>query len=339
MVLKTLLAGLLALSFTAPALAAPQTVSNSVVSLGVSGSRGGSIDSFKILGTEIVDTADLGREIQASLFFNSQQPGLQQNNTTCNASPPPWLNPQDAGNECGVASPWYALGKTGNRLDVGTLPKEWHGRGNGPNNLINGLRIEGHHTVGPLPYANFNEVTQLRYQVFWNAEYAGQPALQFQRSVFDGNSQPTPTSFLPAAYFKSSQFVRPVGLPMDGGDWVDLQPSANVSTGSYTPSLYRFRAVAWMRQDLSLGVALYARSTLNQTCAQTFTMELPQQQGQCPNFAVVGFPALGAVNVSVVDQSLTSIPLNGSVERVAHMFVGNLPTMRSQINAVYNSGN
>lgn len=42
-----------------------QTVSNSVVSLSVDQSHGGAITSFKVLGTETINGADLGRDIQS----------------------------------------------------------------------------------------------------------------------------------------------------------------------------------------------------------------------------------------------------------------------------------
>ena len=36
--------------------------------MGISGTRGGSIDSLQVMGVEVVDENDLGREIQASIF-------------------------------------------------------------------------------------------------------------------------------------------------------------------------------------------------------------------------------------------------------------------------------
>jgi len=48
-----------------------ETVSNGVVSLTIEQNHGGSISSFKVLGTETINSDDLGRDIQASIFHRS----------------------------------------------------------------------------------------------------------------------------------------------------------------------------------------------------------------------------------------------------------------------------
>lgn len=310
-----------------------QTVSNSVVSLSVDQSHGGAITSFKVLGTETINGADLGRDIQSSFFFDSA--GLPPQAAGCVTAVPPWLNPQEAGDECGIPSQIYAIGTTGNRLDVGVYPRDWHGRGITP-----GLRIEGHHTVGPLPYISDPETTQLKYQVYWDQAYAGQPDLKFQHSTFDARPRATPVPFVPAAYFKADLLPRLYGLSLDGTTWIELTSSVSASGGDYEPSLYRFRAMAWMQAELGWGVALYGRSTLEQSCgANAFEMALAAQSGQCPNFAAQRFPSQGTNNLSVVVQGLRDQPPGTGVEIISHMVVGNLTTIQDQVNRIYQSGN
>lgn len=330
--MKNLLIGLAATALAAGSSQA-QTVSNSVVSLSADQSHGGAITSFKVLGTETINGADLGRDIQSSFFFDSA--GLPPQAASCVTAVPPWLNPQEAGDECGVPSQIYAVGTTGNRLDVGVYPRDWHGRGITP-----GLRIEGHHTVGPLPYISDPETTQLKYQVYWDQAYEGQPDLKFQHSTFDARPRATPVPFVPAAYFKADLLPRLYGLSLDGTTWIELTSSVSASGGDYEPSLYRFRAMAWMQAELGWGVALYGRSTLEQSCgANTFEMALPAQSGQCPNFAAQRFPSQGTNNLSVVVQGLRDQPPGTGVEIISHMVVGNLSTIQDQVNRVYQSGN
>ncbi|WP_132255201.1 hypothetical protein [Methylobacterium segetis] len=325
----SLTAVVLALLGPVPALC--QTASNGVVSLTVSGSRGGSIDSLRILGVETINTADLGREIQASLFFDSTS--LPPQAKTCETKAPPWLNPQEAGDECGVPSQVYALGTSGRSVSVGSYPREWAGRG-----TTSGLRIEGHHTVGPLPYLDAQEVIRMRYQVHRDRADARPSNLAFMHAVFDGLSRPTPVPFVPAAYFDRQVLSKLYGLSMDGTAWTDL--SSNVSTAAtYAPSLYRFRAMAWMRSDLGWGVALYGRWTLDQRCGtHKFPMALPDQTDQCPNFAAQSFPTQGTNNLSLVDQTLTELKPGAGVELTAHTIVGNLDTIRAGVNAIHGRG-
>ncbi|RDH45172.1 hypothetical protein [Zooshikella ganghwensis] len=71
------------------------TISNSVISIGIDKQYGGSISSFKVLGVEVVDTADLGREIQASVFL--EKPTLNwSNRPDCEGKndAPWWFNPK-----------------------------------------------------------------------------------------------------------------------------------------------------------------------------------------------------------------------------------------------------
>lgn len=71
--------------------------------------------------------------------------------------------------------------------------------------------------------------------------------------------------------------------------------------------------MAWMTSDLGWGVGLYGRWTLNQTCPITFNTTLPEQQGDCPNYAAESFPDSspandGTNNLSLLDMTLTEIP-------------------------------
>ncbi len=323
----------MALAILTAGAASAETVSNSVVSLTVDQQHGGSISSFKVLGVETINSDDLGRDIQASLFFEAAD--LPAQPTSCRTAVPPWLNPQEGGDECGLASTIYAIGTTGNRLDVGVYPRDWHGRG-----LTPGLRIEGHHTVGPLPYLAEPETTELRYQVYWDQAYPGQKNLKFMHSTFDSRPRATPVPFIPAAYFKANLLPRLFGLSMDGTTWTELTSSVASSSGDYTPSLYRFRAMAWMQQGMGWGVAFYGRSTLDQSCGtNSFEMALPEQAGQCPNFAAQRFPGQNTNNLSLVHQGLWDQPPGTGVQVTAHMVVGNLPTIQDQVNRVYQSGN
>ncbi|HEX5749162.1 MAG TPA: hypothetical protein VFZ09_23165 [Archangium sp.] len=178
-----------------------------------------------------------------------------------------------------------------------------------------GLRMEGHHKVGPLPYAPVNEVVKLGY-LFINGSGASQP---FMTSVYDSAGQPTPVPFVPAIYFKASVLNRLFGLRFDGV-WEEV--AVNSSNGAYTPSKYRYFAMAWMRQDLGWGVGLYSRATL----------------GQATNFVAQRFSAQGTNNLSVVDQTLGTLGPYASVGREPHLAVGNLGTIKSIFDQVYNSG-
>ena len=318
-----------------------QRVSNSVVSLGISGARGGSIDSFKVLGVETIDTNDLGREIQTSLVFNSAQ-----YTPTCPDGQPraatSVINPQEAGDICGRPSNVYGLnlGPTGSgEINSGSNPRDWQGRGYVPP----GLRIEGNHKIGPLPYVNANEAVRLLYTIF-----SDQQSVTFDHTTPLANGHVTPVPFLPAMYFKGNVLTRLYGLSLDGTTWTEVTPTVFSSTtnGQYNPSLYRFRAMAWMNPQANWGVALYGRWTLTQGCNNViFPMTLANQVNQCPNFAAIRYPSgtpgvIGGVNnLSLVDQTLGTIPAHGSVSRMPHLVVGDQATMQRIINQIYSSGN
>lgn len=324
---------MVALLSLSASVARSETVSNSVVSLTIDQNHGGSISSFKVLGTETINSDDLGRDIQASIFFNAAD--LPPQPSSCVSAVPPWLNPQEGGDECGASSTIYAIGTTANRLDVGVYPKEWHGRGQ-----TTGLRMEGHHTVGPLPYLGEPETTELRYQIYWDRAYEDQGDLKFLHSTFDARPRPTPVPFVPAAYFKADVLPRLFGLSIDGNVWIELTQSVSWTNGDYAPSLYRFRAMAWMLEELGWGVAFYGRSTLDQSCAgHAFEMALAEQAGQCPNFAAQRFPGPGTNNLSLVHQNLAAQPPGTGVQITAHLIVGNLLTIQDQVNRLHASGN
>ncbi len=137
----------------------------------------------------------------------------------------------------------------------------------------------------------------------------------------------TPVPFVPAIYFKGDVLTKLYGLSIDGSTWTDLSASVVSSfDGTYAPSLYRYRAMAWMRPDLGWGVALYGRWALHQSCGyNTFSMAQQDQSGQCPNFAAIRFPNAtlgvvgGANNLSLIDQTLTTLPAGGDIGLMAHL--------------------
>src|SRR5690242_18432710 len=81
------------------------TVSNPVLSISITSTWGGAINSVKVLGTEVVDVADVGREIQPSLYFNTTQTGL-----FCVFQSPLYYNSVLGGDLCDNRSPIYAIG-------------------------------------------------------------------------------------------------------------------------------------------------------------------------------------------------------------------------------------
>ena len=306
-------------------------VANDVLAIGISGAHGGAIDSLRVLGQETVNTTDLGRHIQAAHFFPFAD--LPAGTPSCKGPKPPWAAPQDAGDQCGGTSQVYALENTdGKRLHVGVLPREW-----ATGETYPGLRYETRVTLGPLPYDGAAEVAELKYRIHWDATVAGQKPLPMMHSVGAGNGA-TPVPFIPAAYFDSETLTRLYGLAIDGASWQEVAP--NVSRdASYAPSNYRFRAMAWMRPDLTWGVGFYSRGTLDQGChGVSFPMALPAQAGQCPNFATQSFPDHGTNNVSVVDQTGGTLAPGQAIELTSHVLVGNLGTIQENANRIHASG-
>jgi hypothetical protein len=308
-----------------------EEVANSVLSIGISGAHGGAIDSLRVLGVETVNTADLGRHIQAVHFFPFAD--LPAGTPSCNGPKPPWAAPQDAGDQCGGTSQVYALGSSDRkRLNAGMRPREW-----ATGETFPGLRHETHVTLGPLAYSDALEIAELKYQIFWDATFAGQKPLPVKHAVGAGNGA-TPVPFIPAAYFDSKTLTRLYGLSIDGANWQEVAPTVS-RDGNYAPSNYRFRAMAWMRPDLSWGVGFYSRRTLDQGChGVTFPMALPMQAGQCPNFATQAFPNHGTNNLSVVDQTSGTLAPGQGIELVSHLLVGNLGTIQQNVNRVFTSG-
>lgn len=307
-----------------------EEVANDVLAIGVSGTHGGAIDSLRVLGRETVNTADLGRHIQAVHFFPFA--ALPDGAASCNGPKPPWAAPQEAGDQCGGASEVYDLRhEAPNRLRVGVRPREW-----ATGRLFPGLRYETRITVGPLPYAGAKEIAELSYRVRWDGAAGGTPP-QMLHAVGAANGA-TPVPFVPAAYFDSATLTRLYGLSIDGRDWQEVAPTVS-RDGNYAPSNYRFRAMAWMRPDLGWGVAFYSRATLDQSChGASFPMALPAQAGQCPNFAAQAFPVHGTNNVSVVDQTGGRPAAEGGVTLTSHAVVGNLATIQQIVNAVHEAG-
>ncbi|RDH45171.1 hypothetical protein [Zooshikella ganghwensis] len=181
--------------------------------------------------------------------------------------------------------------------------------------------IEGHHKLGPLPYAKFPEVARLFY-IFRLGKGAPTPNVKFLNEVTDSsNVNMTPTSFIPAVYFKDDVLTEAYGLSFDGSKWEKLNP--NVGNANYFPTLYRFRAVAWMTPDLGWGVSIYSRETLTQEY----------------NFALEKKPTEKTNMINVINQNLGVINRGEQVTAMAHMVVGDLETMKNIINIIYDSGN
>jgi len=299
----------------------PQTITNGVVTLGISGTRGGSIDTLQVLGQDVIDVNDLGREIQASIFIPVG---------------PHVYNAQDSGNMCGLASKVYGLNsnQSANQINVGDYPEDWGCQG-----TIPGLRIEGNHMIGPLPYCAVPQAIRLYYHMF--ADQAEVPLIHVTADSF-GHATPIP--FLPAIYFKRNMLNRLFGLSSDGEEWLEVTNVTHVNdNGAYMPSLFYFRSMAWMTSDIGWGVGLYGRWTLNQTRPQSFNMTLPNQSNLCPNFAAEDFPDSspnndGTTNLSLLDMTISAIPAGGSLGVEAHMAVGDLGTIQDVINAIYNAG-
>jgi hypothetical protein len=335
-------------------------VSNPVVEIsmqyeqGNSAPRGGAISSLKVFGTETIDTDDQGRSIQASVFISNSYmlPNNIVNNEGLMVCPAnqsfintvmPGRNVQNGGDMCGRPSPIYDIGTSGNTLSVGVKPYDWGGAG-----AIPGFYITGHHTVGPLPYINTSEVIKLTYHFIWDGQNGNASGLKFQDFDQDADGK-TPVPFVPAIYFKASVLPRLFGLSIDGSQWVEVTPTPSriingptptvaSNENTYRPSLFRFRAMAYMTQDLGWGVGLYGRQTISQTCATTFNMSWSAQAGQCPNFVAQNHSGL-TNNLTLIDQTLSFIPKGSSVEKTSHIAVGNLGTIQSLINNIYNSGN
>lgn len=329
------LAGALSIAFCLMAESAiGLQVSNSVITLGISGTRGSSIDSFKIGGVETIDINDLGREVQASVFvsYNAPAGSCPDGRTFGTAT---YVNPTEAGDTCGLTSNVYAIGTAGSNISVGAYVRDWNGRG-----FIPGFAIEGHHQVGPLSYMAQPEVARLTYYII-----SDQVTSTMVRYVGIAGGIWTPVNFMPAIYFKGNVLTRLYGLSINGSTWTEVTSSVfTAPTTEYQPSLYRYRAMAWMSPSLGSGVALYGRWTTTQSCPVSYPMTRSDQAGQCPNFAAEKFPNAtpgvvgGTNNISLIDQTLTTIPARTYAAREAHLVVGNLATIKAIVNGLYNAG-
>lgn len=319
-----------------------QTADNGTISISMTPSQfGGAITSIKVLGTETLDTHDHGRQLQASLFFSAgAESGAY---VPCNGSnSPPWVNPQEAGDNCNRTSPTIAGGPGpagSGEINILTQPLDWGGLGVRPV----GFQIGGNHKVGPLPYMNLNQVARLLYT--FNATSQAVTPLTYLPW-----GEPNLAPFVPAIYFKASVLNRLYGLSMDGTTWTEVTSSVNApASTAYHPSYYRFKAMAWTSGNTTgptqgWGVAIYGGWTTNQACTGSVTMSLSSQAGQCANYAAQRFPTqassdgVGTNNISLVDQTLTTIPAGSSVTRMPHIVVGSLDTIRAIVNGLSSQG-
>lgn len=319
-----------------------QTVSNGVISISLRPlQRGGALTSLSVMGTETLDTYDHGRQLQASLFFSSgSEAGAY---VPCNGfNEPPWYNPQEAGDTCNRSSTTWGggAGPAGSgEVNVGTDPLDWGGLGVRPA----GFQISGNHKIGPLSYMNLNQVVRLLYTFRANSQTVT-PLLYLPWG------SPNLAPFVPAIYFKASVLNRLYGLSMDGTTWTEVTSSVNAPISlNYQPSYYRFKAMAWMTSNTSSvnqgwGVAIYGGWTTSQTCAGAVTMSLPAQNGQCANYAAQKFSTtastdrVGVNNISLIDQTLPTIPAGTSVTRMPHLIAGDLDTIRSIVNGLADQG-
>ncbi len=304
------------------------SVTNGVVGITISGINGGSIDSLKILGTEVIDAADLGREIQASVFFLKPEFHLNNHPGCLSSEPaPPWFNPQDGGDMCGKSSVVTGFSTTPDGyINVISQSRDYHGvtlwdeYNSGSKFLPEKFIIEGHHKLGPLPYSNHKEIVRLFY-IFRLESSAPTDKLIFATNqVTDSNGHSTPTSFVPAIYFKNTVLTRLFGLSLDGSTWHEVTP--NTSNGQYTPSIYHYRSMAWMTNDLGWGVGVYGRSTLAQSA----------------NYSALHYPALGVNSLNLINQSMGTLTRGQEVGVLIHLVVGNLETIKGITNEIYKAG-
>ena len=304
--------------------------SNGVVDMGISLTRGGSIDSLKVLGQEVIDAGDLGREIQASVFIVGvgQSKCYFPDGIHWIASTP-GFNPQEAGDQYGNRSPIVAYSTAPDGyLNVRVQARNWGGWELWDSSIPTSqflpgyFTIEGNHKIGPLPYSNHKEAIRLRYN-FKLESGAPTSSITFATNqIKDYNCNSTPTSFVPAIYFKGNILTRLFGLSLTGSSWIEVTNNTNISAGPYTPTLYHYRAMAWMKSDLTWGVAAYSRPTLNQAV----------------NFAAIRFPSLNLSLLNVVNQNLGTLGLNQSKAVLTHLAVGNLDLIKQIVNEIYAAG-
>ena len=290
-------------------------VTNPVISLSVTADRGNSIASLQILGIETVDTSDLGRGVQASIYFPTGLAGK----SLCAGVDEHWVNLQSAGNDEKVpARICLHPAKEGRTITVAAYPQMSPNGGElWENEPDQHFCVHTTYALGPLPGLPFPELVQLVYR------FRTTRGLKFSHLVCDQRGKPTIVPFIPLAFFKADVLSRLFGKDECTGEWQEYQPRAETV---YHPSQYRKRAMAWMRADLGWGVALYGPWTLSDT-------------GQ-DNFTAQAFPDYGVNQLCLVDQSLGAInasqdeQYDASTQRTAYLIVGNMDTISHIIGSI-----
>lgn len=284
------------------------TIANDVLSLSVHSSRGCTVASFKVLGIETLDTHDLGRGIHAALYFPAGPAGA----SVCDGVVDSWICLQSAGNDEGTAARLFRGPERRDRtLTVGAYPQMSPAGGELWQGTDDYFRILAEYTVGPTELAPFNEVAALTYR------FCSSRTLEFMHTVCDEENCTTPVPYIPTVFFKSAVLNRLFGLHPVSGQWREHIPRTGAR---YHPSTYREKAMAWMRDDLSWGVALYGAWTL---C-----------ESESVNFVAQGFPDYRVNSLSLVDQSLDKIhsclsfPDTSLLTRTAWLIAGNLDTVK-----------
>ena len=291
---------------------ADTTLANRVISLSVNAARGNSIASLRVLGIETVDTSDLGRGIQASVYF----PTTPNDGSACAGVNIHWLNLQSAGNDENVASRIsLPPTKTENSISVATYPQMSPSGGElWEDEPDHHFCIYTKYALGPMPDLPFPELIQLDYR------FRATRALAFSHAVCDQRNCPTIVPFIPLAFFKANVLTRLFGLDTT---WHEFHPRAETV---YHPSQYRQRAMAWMRPDLGWGVALYGPQTISNLGVDNFTAQK--------------FPNYGVNQLCLVDQSLGVISAScedqydAASQRTAYIIVGNTSTIGHIISCI-----
>ncbi len=299
----------------------PVTISNSILSIGVgthlpSKNFGGAIDSLKVLGEEVLNDLDAGRVLQASLHFGT-------NPSDCIYSGGTFYNPDEAGtdNHPSTAFSYYHDTQTNHVVTSPVI--SWPNGESYPS----GLQIQNILRVGPLPWAPFSQIAEMRYEIANN----GSSIICPEHQVIDQVGATTYGSFLPAAYFKYSSFQSLWGMDASG-NWHPETPNdfpTWPNPWTYHPSHYNYRVMAWCKTD-SWCVGLYGRAAANQTvnpynyAAQNFS-------------ASNGYPNGPTRNLSLLDPLPTIAP-GSHVERIQYIIVGDRPTIGYIANWLYSYG-
>ncbi len=290
-------------------------VTNPIISLSINAARGNSIASLRVLGVETVDTNDLGRGIQASVYFPTGSPG----ESLCAGVDKHWMNLQSAGNDENVAARiCLQPSKDERTVTIAAYPQMSPSGGElWENEPGQHFCIHTTYALGPLPAVPFPEVVQLVYR------FRASQKLQFSHLVCDQRDSPTIVPLIPLAFFKADILSRLFGLDERTGQWQEYQPRADTV---YHPLQYRQRAMAWMRPDLGWGVALHGPWTLSDSASDNFTAQ--------------SFPDYRVNQLCLVDQSLNTISpsqdeqYDASTQRTAYLIVGNIKTISQIIDCI-----